>query len=76
MLLLFREESLVRHLLYSVPSALIFLQSLLLIMRWRGMGLGWGGRGEILVGVVGGRSVVCQSLSGDGVIVDGWFRVV
>ena len=76
MLLLFREESSVRRLLYGVPSALIFLQSQLLIVRWRGMGLGWGGRGEILVVVGGGRSVVRQSLSGGGVVVDGWFRIV
>ena len=75
MLLLFREESSVRHLLYVVPSTLTFLQSLLLVMRWRGMGPGWGGRGEVLVVVGGGRAVVCRSLSGDGVVVGGWFRV-
>jgi hypothetical protein len=48
--------------MYSVPSALIFLQSLLLIVRWRGMGLGWGGSGEILV-VVGGGDLLCVKVS-------------
>ena len=45
-MLLFREVSSSRRLLYSVQrssSAHIFLQLLSLIVCWRGMILGWGG---------------------------------
>ena len=52
MLLLFREESSVMRLLNVVLSTLTLLQSLMLVMRWGGMGSEWGGRGEVLVGEI------------------------